>query len=97
MVVTVEPEDTDDFQEHGELAGIAYQHRLERSPSAQGGGQVAPGQRLTDFLAAGIQMIYQKRLPPDCVHLDWMHCCRLASHKDCAGDYRFSANRYKVI
>jgi uncharacterized FAD-dependent dehydrogenase len=54
MVVTVEPEDTIDFQqEHGELAGIAYQRRLETmAKSAGGGGQVAPGQRLTDFLAA---------------------------------------------
>ena len=54
MVVTVEPEDTNDFQkEHGELAGIAYQRHLETlAKRAGGGGQVAPGQRLTDFLAA---------------------------------------------
>lgn len=53
MVVTVEPEDTADFQEeHGALAGIAYQRRLETlAKIAGGGGQVAPGQRLTDFLS----------------------------------------------
>lgn len=53
MVVTVEPEDTAAMQaEHGVLAGIAFQKQLEISAkSAGGGGQVAPGQRVTDFLA----------------------------------------------
>lgn len=53
MVVTVEPEDTKEYQkEHGVLAGIAYQHALEKAAKeAGGGGQVAPGQRLADFLA----------------------------------------------
>ncbi|MGB1128097.1 MAG: NAD(P)/FAD-dependent oxidoreductase [Opitutales bacterium] len=52
MVVTVEPEDTTAFQnEHGVLAGIAFQKSLERSAKAHGGGgQIAPGQRVTDFL-----------------------------------------------
>lgn len=52
MVVTVEPEDTKHFEkEHGILAGIAYQKDLERTAKiAGGGGQVAPGQRVTDFL-----------------------------------------------
>ncbi|MGB0416964.1 MAG: NAD(P)/FAD-dependent oxidoreductase [Coraliomargarita sp.] len=52
MVVTVEPEDTKPFQaEHGVLAGIAFQKALEISAKqAGGGGQVAPGQRVTDFL-----------------------------------------------
>lgn len=52
MVVTVEPEDTKQFEkEHGILAGIAYQKDLERTAKiAGGGGQVAPGQRVTDFL-----------------------------------------------
>jgi len=52
LVVTVEPEDTEEFrQSHGVLAGIAYQKDLEqRSKKAGGGGQVAPGQRLQDFL-----------------------------------------------
>lgn len=53
MVVTVEPEDTAPFQgKHGVLAGIAFQKALEQAAKQQGGGgQVAPGQRVTDFLA----------------------------------------------
>jgi uncharacterized FAD-dependent dehydrogenase len=52
MVVTVEPEDTLPFQnEHGVLAGIAFQKALEvAAKQAGGGGQVAPAQRVTDFL-----------------------------------------------
>lgn len=53
MVVTVEPEDTHSYQkQHGVLAGIAFQKDLERAArQATGGvGQVAPGQRVTDFL-----------------------------------------------
>ncbi len=53
MVVTVEPEDTAPFQaEHGVLAGIAFQKALEQAAKQHGGGgQVAPGQRVTDFLS----------------------------------------------
>ncbi len=53
FVVTVEPEDVARFEkEHGVLAGIAYQKELERvAKNAGGGGQVAPGQRVSDFLA----------------------------------------------
>ena len=56
MVVTVEPEDTRHFQnEHGPLAGIAYQQSLEHSAKkAGGGGQTAPAQRVTDFLTQKI-------------------------------------------
>ena len=52
LVVTVEPEDTSEFtREHGVLAGIAYQRSLETAAKlAGGGGQVAPGQRVVDFL-----------------------------------------------
>ncbi|MEO0447342.1 MAG: FAD-dependent oxidoreductase [Verrucomicrobiota bacterium] len=52
MVVTVEPEDTKPYQkEHGVLAGIAFQEAMERGAKrAGGGGQVAPAQRLADFL-----------------------------------------------
>ena len=52
LVVTVEPEDVAGFEkEHGILAGIAYQKELERTAKqAGGGGQVAPGQRVKDFL-----------------------------------------------
>ncbi len=53
FVVTVEPEDTRDFfEEHGVLAGIAFQKRLEQiAKAAGGGGQTAPGQRAMDFIA----------------------------------------------
>jgi len=53
MVVTVEPEDTAPFQsKHGVLAGIAFQKALEHAAKQHGGGgQVAPGQRVTDFIA----------------------------------------------
>ncbi len=52
MVVSVEPEDTEPFKTgHGVLAGIAFQKQLEvAAKQAGGGGQVAPGQRVTDFL-----------------------------------------------
>jgi len=52
MVVTVEPEDTSPFlASNGVLAGIAFQKALEvAAKQAGGGGQVAPGQRVTDFL-----------------------------------------------
>ena len=53
LVVTIEPEDTAKFQaEHGVLAGIAYQRELETTAKKEGGGgQVAPAQRLTDYLS----------------------------------------------
>jgi uncharacterized FAD-dependent dehydrogenase len=56
LVVTVEPEDVQRFErEHGVLAGIAYQKSLEvKAKQAGGGGQVAPGQRVADFLRAKV-------------------------------------------
>lgn len=53
LVVTVEPEDTAPWQaEHGVLAGLAMQKELEQAAKqAGGGGQVAPAQRVTDFMA----------------------------------------------
>lgn len=53
LVVTVEPEDVKElYAEHGVLAGIAFQKHLEQhAKQSGGGGQVAPGQRVTDFLA----------------------------------------------
>jgi len=52
MVVSVEPGDLVDYvAEHGDLAGVAFQRELERAAKeAGGGGQVAPAQRLVDFL-----------------------------------------------
>jgi hypothetical protein len=56
MVSTVEPEDLQKLvKEHGVLAGLVFQKELERSAKqAGGGGQVAPGQRVTDFLEGKI-------------------------------------------
>lgn len=53
MVVTVEPDDVTTFEgKHGILAGIAFQKDLEQvAKKAGGGGQVAPAQRVIDFLA----------------------------------------------
>lgn len=53
FVVTVEPEDTAAYQaEHGVLAGLAMQKALEQATKhAGGGGQVAPAQRVPDFMA----------------------------------------------
>lgn len=53
LVVSVEPEDTAAWQEeYGVLAGIAFQKSLEQaSKIAGGGGQVAPAQRVPDFMA----------------------------------------------
>ena len=53
IVVGVEPEDTEAWQStHGVLAGVAMQKEIEQvAKRAGGGGQVAPAQRLVDFLA----------------------------------------------
>ncbi|MBU6302260.1 MAG: FAD-binding protein [Verrucomicrobia bacterium] len=52
LVVSVEPEDTEPYrEEYGVLAGIAMQEALEHTAKRTGGGgQVAPGQRVIDFL-----------------------------------------------
>lgn len=53
MVTTVEPEDLSDLsKEYGVLAGLVFQKEIEQSAKqAGGGGQVAPGQRVVDYLA----------------------------------------------
>jgi len=53
LVVTVEPEDTVPWQAaHGVLAGLVMQKELEQATRrAGGGGQIAPAQRVPDFLA----------------------------------------------
>ena len=53
LVVGIEPGDLADFEGgHGVLRGLAFQRHLETAAkSAGGGGQRAPGQRVTDFLA----------------------------------------------
>jgi uncharacterized FAD-dependent dehydrogenase len=56
LVVGVEPGDLEPWRAaHGILAGLAYQRALETAAKlAGGGGQVAPGQRATDFLRGRI-------------------------------------------
>ena len=56
MVATVGPDDVKAFaRQHGVLAGMAFQKELERTAkTAGGGGQVAPAQRVTDFLEGQI-------------------------------------------
>jgi uncharacterized protein len=56
MVSTVEPEDLKDLMpEHGVLAGLVFQKNLERiAKQAGGGGQVAPGQRVSDYLTGKV-------------------------------------------
>lgn len=52
LVVEIRPEDLAGYAEHGAFAGLAFQEELERSAYRYGGqGQIAPGQRLTDFIA----------------------------------------------
>ena len=56
LVVTVSPDDKvlDPYrEEHGVLAGIAFQRDMERRAAVMGGGNfTVPVQRLTDFVAA---------------------------------------------
>ena len=56
MVSTVEPEDLRHLQkEHGILAGIVFQKQLEQTAKqAGGGGQVAPAQRVADYVSGKI-------------------------------------------
>lgn len=56
MVATVEPEDLEPLRgEHGVMAGLVFQKQLEQAAKqAGGGGQVAPGQRVPDWLAGRI-------------------------------------------
>ena len=52
MVSTVEPEDLQKLaREHGVLAGLMFQKQLEQcAKQAGGGGQMAPSQRVSDYL-----------------------------------------------
>jgi len=74
MVVTVEPKDTEAFRAaHGVLAGIAFQKALESAAKAAGGrGQVAPAQRLTDFLEGKASTDL-----PDSSYVPGLHAARL--------------------
>jgi uncharacterized FAD-dependent dehydrogenase len=52
IVVGIETEDLQDYNEHGALAGLKFQEMLERKVFLAGGGitQQAPAQRMTDFV-----------------------------------------------
>ena len=70
MVVSVEHEDVVAFQKEGPLAFLAFQQMVEQRACAAGGStQVAPAQRMTDFVAGRIssslpQTSYQPGLQP---------------------------------
>jgi hypothetical protein len=53
LVVEIRTEDLAAFAEHGPLAGLRFQQRLEQAAclNAGGQGQTAPAQRATDFVA----------------------------------------------
>lgn len=60
MVVGIEPEDVRGFGGDDVLSGIRFQKHIEQlAKKAGGGGQVAPGQRVKDFLVGRIS----KELP----------------------------------
>jgi uncharacterized FAD-dependent dehydrogenase len=51
MVVQIKTEDLKDYEAHGVLAGLKFQEELEHLAFINGGGgQVAPAQRLQDFV-----------------------------------------------
>lgn len=51
MVVQITADDLEDYKEHGILAGLKFQENLEHLAFINGGGgQVAPAQRLMDFV-----------------------------------------------
>ena len=52
IVVEIQPQDLIEFASHGELRGLKYQETLERRAWIAGGKtQMAPGQRLSDFIS----------------------------------------------
>jgi hypothetical protein len=69
IVVSVEEKDLAPFREHGPLAGLYFQQRVEQAAFGLGGGKfVAPAQRMADFVA-------QKVSPdlPSCSYLPGIH------------------------
>ncbi len=62
MVVSIEPDDYKNLKKHGVLAGMYYQQQLEKDCWLAGGEtQVAPAQRLQDFVNGKISSTV-----PDC-------------------------------
>ncbi len=61
IVVQVSLSDVAAYQKHGALAGLRFQQEVERAACAAGGGlQVAPAQRLTDFVSGKISSSLNK-------------------------------------
>ncbi|MFT7302952.1 MAG: putative FAD-dependent dehydrogenase [Akkermansiaceae bacterium] len=61
MVVGIEPEDVRGFGGNDVLSGIRYQKHIEQlAKKAGGGGQVAPGQKVSDFLAGKVSKVLPK-------------------------------------
>ena len=53
IVVEIKKEDLKDFEKFGDLAGVKYQEYIENLAHKNGGGgQIAPAQRLKDFVAS---------------------------------------------
>ncbi|MDB5251921.1 MAG: FAD-binding protein [Flaviaesturariibacter sp.] len=73
IVVNIEEEDVQPFRARGPLAGLHYQHDVERKAFDAGGGKlVAPAQRLVDFT----KNIVSGSLP-DCSYLPRVHSTSL--------------------
>lgn len=82
IVVAVDERDIVGYEKHGPLAGLAFQSDIERMACALGGGtQVAPAQRLIDFVEGrvsatlpetsyqpGLASIDMKALLPDFIY-----------------------------
>jgi len=65
MVVQITSEDLKDYESHGVLAGMKFQEELEQLAFINGGeGQVAPAQRLLDFVKGKLS----KTLPETSYH-----------------------------
>ncbi len=55
VVVSVELSDLEAYQSHGALAGLKFQEEVEKNAfNAAGKGQIAPAQRMTDFISAKV-------------------------------------------
>ena len=57
MVVSVELSDLQAYQSHGAMAGLKFQEEIEKAAfDAAGKGQIAPAQRMTDFVNSKISV-----------------------------------------
>jgi len=57
MVVEIHSEDITDFEEYGELAGLKFQEKFEKTAFEKGGGNLtAPAQRMLDFVRGKVSV-----------------------------------------